>query len=490
MKMPIPQDYEPESGLTCFQINWPDTPYWIGILQGLITSIQLGRIWDEKTGSIIGVQAIGKEIERANLPLTLCNGGSAGDQTDDDASRVIQFVSGSMLEHIFGVDEMTLCGYNPKAFKIENGTLFVRDFCGDWVSIGSVGYGSSAFEPDAPPIDPMPEGLGSATACTKATQVATILYNIVQAAFNSADVEDFLWGWYGFADTIRSQVAGINFGDNDLYNMFYQIYVLEIAGLENETEDPIIIEHIKCMWEPALSDGPQGITADEYEAMKPLLSTALRNAIGDSEYEGFGRTMRFAWERAFSAIGAKDIEKITQNLISTGLEDCTCPDIDSYDGVLRFSGVYDAPQHPEWVNSVVVGDNGRYVDISWTTPPGFSKNEDSFKLFLNVSGSVTDFVLKVSALNGNVPLNSQTTEEYCGNPDYWTQPGIIWTPVDVDTWTTLGGARYNYTHFTSPAVADVTMDSYFCDCPSNQTGDNKTYNFRYELVQVNGVDVG
>jgi len=403
MKMPIPQDYEPESGLTCFRIHWPDTPHWIGILQGLITSIQLGRIWDEKTGSIIGVQAIGREIEQANLPLVLCSGDSTGEQdTDDEARRITQYVSGSMLEHLFGVDEMTLCGYNPKAFKIEDGTLFVRDFCGDWVSIGGVGYGSSAFEPDAPPIDPIPEGLSSATGCTKATQAATILYNIVQAAFNSADVEDFLWGWYGFADTIRSQVAGINFGDNDLYNMFYQVYALEIAGLENETEDPEIIEHIKCLWAPALSDGPQGITSAEYEEMKTLLSTALRNAIGDSAYEGFGRTMRQAWERGFSAIGVSDIEKITQNLISTGLEDCTCPEIGgSYSGAVWFTGGMTIEQESGTVRVDRVENNGQSIVIAWDKPSGrFMQNDKQATLVTACPENIDSVTFRIYKVDG------------------------------------------------------------------------------------------
>lgn len=51
-----------------------------------------------------------------------------------------------------GASEMSLCGYNPKAFKIEENTLFVRDFCGEWVAIGNVVMNS-----DDPVIELPPE---------------------------------------------------------------------------------------------------------------------------------------------------------------------------------------------------------------------------------------------------------------------------------------------------------------------------------------------
>jgi len=475
MKMPIPQDYEPESGLTCFKIQWPDTPFWIGILQGLITSIQLGRIWDEKTGSIIGVQAIGREIEQANLPLVLCSGGSTGEQdTDDEARRITQYVSGSMLEHLFGVDEMTLCGYNPKAFKIENGALFVRDFCGEWTEIGEL------FSPaEDAPSNPF-EGEDPQPTLSPCGKVAALIDAFV-ALSNAA------WAAYDDLPTLevqmRAAVPSATLSRARIYQWPAQILLLEPfvdASWFNNSE---MIALARCI---AVGNvGTEEATGDEVNAVINALGSAMQRIYGLIPQLYYNEYWNFVQE----TIGATDSRLIMSLGGKDDSADCECPDVGSYDGALAFTGFYDAPQHPEWVNSVEIGDNGRYVDISWTTPPGFSKNEDSFKLFMSVDGSVTHFVLKVTALNGNVPLNSQTTSEYCGNPDFWTQPGIIWTPVASDVWVTVGGARYNTTILNDPTTEDMTLDSYFCDCPSNETGDNKTYNFRYELVQVNGEDV-
>lgn len=68
MKFPIPQDWD---GVTwCrWAVCWPASEGWEGFLRGLLTLPQRGWTWDEKTGSILSVQAIGREITAQNLPL-------------------------------------------------------------------------------------------------------------------------------------------------------------------------------------------------------------------------------------------------------------------------------------------------------------------------------------------------------------------------------------------------------------------------------------
>lgn len=68
MKFPIPDDWDNETWCR-WSVCWPQSEKWEGLLRGLLTLPQRGRTWDERTGSILGVQSIGYEISEANLPL-------------------------------------------------------------------------------------------------------------------------------------------------------------------------------------------------------------------------------------------------------------------------------------------------------------------------------------------------------------------------------------------------------------------------------------
>src|SRR3970040_2523363 len=68
MKIPIPEDWDGETWKR-FSVCWPDSPSWIALLNGFVTTPMRGRFWDERTGSIVGVQATGRQIFQNNDPL-------------------------------------------------------------------------------------------------------------------------------------------------------------------------------------------------------------------------------------------------------------------------------------------------------------------------------------------------------------------------------------------------------------------------------------
>lgn len=68
MKLPIPQDWDGTAWCR-YAICWPSSEEWLAILRGFVTLPQRGRTWDERTGSILGVQEVGREITAQNLPL-------------------------------------------------------------------------------------------------------------------------------------------------------------------------------------------------------------------------------------------------------------------------------------------------------------------------------------------------------------------------------------------------------------------------------------
>lgn len=80
MKMPIPEIIPSEEWCS-FAICWPDTVAWRAILRGLLSTPQRGRFWDERTGNVREIQAMGREIFDENIDLRgcimACDGGTA-----------------------------------------------------------------------------------------------------------------------------------------------------------------------------------------------------------------------------------------------------------------------------------------------------------------------------------------------------------------------------------------------------------------------------
>lgn len=71
MKLRIPDDWDGET-FCHYSVCWPDSVLWAGILRGFLTLPQRGRTWDERSGSIIDAQAVGRQITELNLDLKGC----------------------------------------------------------------------------------------------------------------------------------------------------------------------------------------------------------------------------------------------------------------------------------------------------------------------------------------------------------------------------------------------------------------------------------
>jgi hypothetical protein len=92
MKFPIPQDWDNVSWCR-WSVCWPASEGWEGFLRGLITLPQRGWTWDERTGSIIDVQQIGREITAKNLPLEGCIMGCNDDNLADALNNIAIAIS-------------------------------------------------------------------------------------------------------------------------------------------------------------------------------------------------------------------------------------------------------------------------------------------------------------------------------------------------------------------------------------------------------------
>lgn len=144
MQLPIPDDWNGDDWM-CVQIEWPDSPLWLAILQGFISAATRGRLWDADSGSILGVQAIGREIWARNIPLTDCQGTQA--PTDPET-----------VETVTGIgDILTMTGcYIPRgAVRVVNGVLQFKDICGDWYDVVTIEeLTAEGKDDDNPIVDP------------------------------------------------------------------------------------------------------------------------------------------------------------------------------------------------------------------------------------------------------------------------------------------------------------------------------------------------
>lgn len=315
--LPIPDDWS-GNDWECFTIKWPKSTKWIGILAGLLTTMHRGRTWDERTGSIASVQEIGWQIFDVNVPFTLCSG------SNDSDSGEKQTITPAMV-NLEELITMSLCGYNPKAFKIDNGVLYVRDFCGDWVAIGAIAGGEPL--PDTIVIpDPLPNNLTNATACSKVSKLATTVYNIVVNGWDQLGVTSELVDLGDFISDMRDIIPGIDLDYGELVNIYFSLAAINVGGYENESMDITAIDYLKCNWVDLVAANNEGITSAEYNAIIDATDAALRPLWGKGSMLGFGDQIRRLWLQALRSIGPDDVRKLTTLAQSTGLETCDCPE--------------------------------------------------------------------------------------------------------------------------------------------------------------------
>jgi len=88
MKLPIPNDWNGDDW-SCVQLYWPNSTLWRIILMGLISAPTQGRLWDEKTGSILATQVIANEIYSRNNPFNSCEGDDCPSPTENIVYKII-----------------------------------------------------------------------------------------------------------------------------------------------------------------------------------------------------------------------------------------------------------------------------------------------------------------------------------------------------------------------------------------------------------------
>lgn len=185
MKFPIPDDWDGESYCD-FAVCWPDSEKWRGLLRGLISLTQRGWTWDERTGSILDIQTIGKAIVEKNLDLRACL--MACDNTEiadalNNIAAALQNAGGQPITVNVSSGSCGGCDFTDSQSTVNVQTTVVLGDGSTWQVFGEqpmAELGPGEFPPEYPNL-----GAYDADKCAKANKI----------------VDDFIASLENFANT-------------------------------------------------------------------------------------------------------------------------------------------------------------------------------------------------------------------------------------------------------------------------------------------------
>jgi hypothetical protein len=296
VKFPIPGDWDGETW-RCINVQWPVSPMYDALLIGVLTLLRRGRFYDEGTGLITLAQAVGQQIFERNYPFTNCGEDcpdcpDCPDLTAEDCRNL--FGGGGSV--CYEDDDMP-CLDLTSLIKIENGTLYVRNACCEWIAIagalaaggldGTLTGGSEPLPPEADtPTSPTPLDL----SCRKAWVFAHTLSGIGAVGFDSRN--DWMFTWIG---NVRDAFPQLELSKWKLAEAFSYLSAAQMLAFLNwpEAWPNDVAQNVLCRWASVLSTDKIKTTEDEFTEMKSILKNttsgfaemylaALMDAIGRS----------------------------------------------------------------------------------------------------------------------------------------------------------------------------------------------------------------
>jgi len=484
MRMPIPDDWNGEDW-RCIQLQWPDSPLWVALLVGLLTMPSRGRFWDERTGNIREVQGIAEQIFTANFPLVGC----ADDSGIPDGGGMPSPNQINSICHIIeeGMEIMSLCGYNPKAFKIENGSLWVRDFCGEWNEIGPLTTAASEAPTDNPYVGTTEEP-EAWSACGKASALIDAFVALSDAAWENYQNPALIEA------AMRAAVPLATLSRTRIYQWIPSLIAMDTLVNQGAFNDADMVQLAKCI--------AVGNVANTSEATLAEVD-GICNALGAACQQTWGTIpevyWRSYWDFIQETIGDNDSKFIMSLGASNITADCDCPideippDLTSR---LQFTGVSGDTCDggiaipPELI---VVSNGGRRIDVEWQATAGAWRGCDEFSFGLTGGEDGDTFVVRVWGTYANqagavAPV--VPTKEWMGtingmrDPTLWfdaTCNGEVLSTAVISPDANPGYKAREYTH-TGGGVPLTLM------CPGRvytPLGTDIWFGYALEIVQLN-----
>lgn len=298
---PIPDDWD---GVTWRSvcIEFPESDHWLALLNGMLSQFKRGRFWDERTGSILDVIAIGSEIWDRNADLPDCE----GNPTPPEIIEIIRHVGcQDGLEDEESEENFMGCG--PIPFKEENGKLYYYHCC-EWVEIfARNGEASSEVEDPYADNDPAP----TYSACSKAKAIVDIIYGIADVVWENQNAAP--WTYVGL---VEDYVIGHNdLDDNQIISAFLTAIVINTMYDFSDIFDPSDKAQLLCGVAALLDDTAAGITRAQWDQMIGIINTIYGEGIDDF------------FRACAESVGPSDMREITALMSLEAGYNCDCPEV-------------------------------------------------------------------------------------------------------------------------------------------------------------------
>jgi hypothetical protein len=465
-KIPIPDDWNGQAW-TNVCIAWPNSTLYIGLLNGLLTYLTRGRIYDETTGDIKAAQAIGWEIWRRNQPFRPC--GDSVEAPKTPGLGMLPCIDGDLFEEDCE-ENMSANGPCPP-LKIEGGKLYWWQCC-EWLEVGAIGGAASQEEI---PEDSWEEGGQTPTyyACGKAYAVWTVINRTAEAIWEaSEDVP--LYNVIGYVEA----AAGFNLSNNAIIRGIADVQLAKIGGISKaELLDPVKLQEILChlvqLWQNDNIGVPDVAFKDSIFAVYRSETTWLESAV---------------WQEAIEALGKGTLNNVAVLNATDNTQDCDC--VGETLSPVRFGDVYATNVPAEDTVTLVKDLYGKRVTVTWdhnTSEAG--KREFSLHLPLIVPGAGTQIKILVEKVTGSPPTNDWT-DAPCpdSDPTLWTRQTVLgpgagdWVNVVTDE----DGAEMVESTYSPAEVPTEAYNSSIRFCPRTETGDRV---WRYTIKEWNDTPV-
>jgi hypothetical protein len=383
MKLPIPDDWPGDDWL-CIEVQWPDSPMWVALLNGWLSQMARGRLWNEQTGSVLAAMAVGADIWLKNAPLNPCSDGAAPPAPTPEQNTAY---GGSWFDDC--EDETMPCIDLSNLINLENGHLWVMNGCCEWVDKGAIGdyVEEGISDPPGEALDP-PVPF---SACGKAAAIVDAIYLVAQAMFDNTD--SLLTPWVAVS-AVKATCVPLGLKTNQVMLGLFDALALKNGGYEGEEVfDETSRQGILCRLARTLS------------ADTGALSQANMNSINDAFNQNLGFEVAI-FGAAANAIGLVQLSNISMAGQLDQTQDCDCPELvppltPPTDGAW-FTGQVTKTEGDGVIVLTDLSPDMRKISLRWLVgAPGAQFTDIGFIAHMATPANLTSLTVK---LTGDYPL--------------------------------------------------------------------------------------
>lgn len=308
MKLPIPDDWDGESW-TCVQVQWPDSPKYLGVLLGFLSYLTRGRTYDESSGIIKDAQAIGWQIFNRNYGLTPCASEAQATPPDFD-----QWSPECAFDDLgaFWEEDCIMAGVLD--IKIEGGKLWKRmSPCCEWIEVGDMDPAEVLSDEI---IADVVEATGSGyNACGKSYAALDLIFGVADAIWDASS--DMPWQW---TSNVKDRYPGISLTSYWIVMAITQIGMMAALGHGHDTVfDESTRQTVLCRLAARFNNDEEGMSDSNWHFLQGLFMGEYPPSVPN-----FFQYVMFA-------IGQGDLDTVTKLGAADDSQDCGCPASDYED---------------------------------------------------------------------------------------------------------------------------------------------------------------